>query len=71
MTSKPGNTWEKQSKRAGLLKFTETVFEFHDQDGGFVLTMRGVSVKTEKPVEQGQGGIDNGTQHERPETRRT
>ena len=52
MTSSPGKTWEKQSKRAGLLKFTETVFEFRDQDGELVLTMRSVGVKTEKPVEQ-------------------
>ena len=52
MTTQAGNTWEKQSKRAGLLKFTETVYEFHDQDGERVLTMRSVGVKTEKPVEQ-------------------
>lgn len=52
MTTQAGNTWEKQSKRAGLLKFTETVYEFHDQDGELVLTMRSVGVKTEKPVEQ-------------------
>ena len=52
MTSLPGKTWEKESKRAGLLQFTETVFEFHDQNGELVLTMRSVGVKTEKPVEQ-------------------
>jgi len=52
VTQHAGKTWEKESKRAGLLKFTETVHEFHDQDGELVLTMRSVGVKTEKPVEQ-------------------
>ena len=52
VTSQQGKSWEKQSKRAGLLKFTETVNEFRDQDGKLVLTMRSVGVKTEKPVEQ-------------------
>jgi hypothetical protein len=52
VTQHPGKTWEKESKRAGKLKFTETVHEFRDQDGELVLTMRSVGVKTEKPVEQ-------------------
>jgi acyl dehydratase len=52
VTQHPGKTWEKKSKRAGLLKFTETVHEFRDQDDELVLTMRSVGVKTEKPVEQ-------------------
>ena len=52
VVSEQGKTWEKQSKRAGLLNFTETIHKFHDQDGELVLTMRSVGVKTEKPVEQ-------------------
>ena len=52
VTQHQGKTREKQSKRAGLLKFTETVHEFRDQKDELVLTMRSVGVKTEKPVEQ-------------------
>ena len=51
-TVKPGKTWEKQSRRGGLLKFSESVTEFHNQDGELMITSRGVGVRTEKPIEQ-------------------
>ena len=47
-----GEKWEKQSKRAGTLKFSETVTEYYDQDDELVITARGVGVQTERPVEQ-------------------
>lgn len=50
-TVKPGESWEKQSKRAGLLKFSETITEYRDQDGELVITARSVGVQTEKAVE--------------------
>lgn len=50
-TVKPGESWEKQSKRAGLLKFSETVTEYRDQNGELVITARSVGVQTEKAVE--------------------
>lgn len=50
-TVKPGETWEKQSKRAGTLKFSETVTEYRDQEGALVITARSVGVTTEKAVE--------------------
>jgi hypothetical protein len=49
-TVKPGKTWEKEGKRAGKLVFSETVIEYHDQNGDLVVTARGVGVRTEKPV---------------------
>lgn len=49
----PGNTWEKESKRAGKLIFTETVQEYRDESGELIVTSRGVGVKTERPVDQG------------------
>ena len=49
---KDGEKWEKQSKRAGTLKFSETVTEYYDQDDELVITARGVGVQTERPVEQ-------------------
>ncbi len=50
-TTKPGKTWEKESKRAGKLLFSESVTEYRNQDGELVVTARGVGVQTEKPVE--------------------
>ncbi len=52
MTTKPGNTWEKQGKRAGKLVFSETITEYRDQGGELVITARGVGVRTERVVEQ-------------------
>ena len=50
-TVKPGESWEKHSKRAGTLKFSETVTEYRDQQGELVITARSVGVTTEKAVE--------------------
>ena len=50
-TTKPGNTWEKESKRAGKLKFSESVTEYRNQDGDLVITATGVGVQTERPVD--------------------
>ena len=52
VTTKKGRTWEKMSKRAGKLSFTETIMEYRDQNGELVITSRGVGVRTERPVEQ-------------------
>jgi len=50
-TTRPGKTWEKESKRAGKLVFTESVTEYRDQHGELVITARGVGVRTERPVD--------------------
>ena len=50
-TTKPGNSWEKESKRAGKLKFSESVTEYRNQDGNLVITATGVGVQTERPVD--------------------
>ena len=50
-TVKPGETWEKQSKRAGTLTFSESITEYRDQTGELVVTARSVGVTTEKAVE--------------------
>jgi hypothetical protein len=50
-TVKPGKTWEKESKRAGKLMFSETVTEYRDQNGELVITATGVGVRTERPVD--------------------
>lgn len=53
VTIREGDTWEKQSKRAGTLRFTERVTEYRDQSGEMVCIARSVGVKTERPVDQG------------------
>lgn len=49
--SKPGETWEKEGRRAGKLVFRETITEYYDQSGELVITARSVGVRTEKVVE--------------------
>ena len=53
VTTRPGETWEKTSSRAGKLVFSERITEYHDQNGELVVRARGVGVKTERPVDQG------------------
>jgi acyl dehydratase len=48
----PGKSWEKEGRRSGKLKFTESVTEYRDQHGELVITARSVGVVTEKAVEQ-------------------
>lgn len=52
VATREGKTWEKESRRAGKLIFTERVSEYRDQDGELVITARAVGVKTERPIEQ-------------------
>lgn len=48
--SRPGKSWTKESKRAGLLKFNETIIEYRDQNGELVVTARSVGVITERTI---------------------
>lgn len=52
VTERTGKTWERESKRAGKLIFTERVAEYRDQKGELVCISRGVGVRTERPVDQ-------------------
>ena len=52
VTTRDGERWEKQRKRAGQLMFSETIQEYRDQDGELVITSRSIGVRTERPVEQ-------------------
>jgi len=49
-TGKPGKSWEKEGRRGGKLKFSESVTEYHDQSGELVVTATSVGVRTEKPA---------------------
>jgi acyl dehydratase len=47
-TTRPGETWQKEGRRAGKLTFVETITEYRDQDGDLVVTARSVGVRTER-----------------------
>jgi N-terminal half of MaoC dehydratase len=51
--NKPGESWERESKRAGTLKFSESITEYYDENNELVITARSVGVQTERPVDQG------------------
>jgi hypothetical protein len=52
-TSRPGNTWERESRRGGKLQFSEHITEYVDAATGEpVVTARSVGVRTERPVER-------------------
>jgi len=51
--NRPGESWERESKRAGKLKFSESITEYYDQNNELVITARSVGVQTERPVDQG------------------
>ena len=48
--AKPGKSWEKEGRRGGKLMFSESVTEYHDQNGELVITATGVGVRTERPA---------------------
>jgi hypothetical protein len=49
--SLPGRSWEKESRRAGKLKFRESITEYYDQNGELVLIARSVGMTTERVIE--------------------
>ncbi len=52
VTTRPGETWEKEGRRSGKLLFREFIDEYRDQNGELVITARLVGVIPERPVEQ-------------------
>jgi hypothetical protein len=51
-TARPGDSWERDGRRGGKLKFSENIVEFRDEAGELVVTARSVAVRTERVVEQ-------------------
>ena len=47
-TVREGRTWQKDGRRGGRLRFSETVTEYVDQEGAPVVTATWVSVSTER-----------------------
>ncbi len=52
VTQRPGEKWEKQGRRGGKLLFSESITEYHNQDGVLCVTARSVGVQTERAVDQ-------------------
>jgi hypothetical protein len=50
--TRPGETWERQGRRAGKLVFSETITEYRDQNNRLVMTARSVGARTERVVAQ-------------------
>jgi hypothetical protein len=53
VTTRPGESWEKQGRRAGKLVFNESITEYRGEDNELVMTVRMVGVRTERPVDSG------------------
>jgi len=51
--SREGETWTKTGRRGGSLTFKESITEYLDESGTVVLRARGVVVRTEHPVQDG------------------
>ena len=51
VASRPGKLWEREGKRGGKLRFSETITEYRDENGELVVTATMVGVLTEKAVE--------------------
>jgi acyl dehydratase len=49
-----GKKWEAEGRRAGRLRFADTISDYFDQNGNLVATNRTVGVSTERKVEQPQ-----------------
>jgi len=49
--TRPGETWEKEGRRAGRLVFRETITEYRDENDELVITARTVGVRTERAPE--------------------
>lgn len=51
VTTHPGKSWEKEGKRGGTMRFSETISEYRDEDGELVTTAISVGIVTGKAVE--------------------
>lgn len=52
VTTRRGNSWEKEGRRGGTMAFSEVITEYRDQNGELVVTATSVGVTTGKAVSQ-------------------
>lgn len=53
VSSRKGDSWEKQGKRGGTLKFTQTITEFRDPEGNLVAESKSTLIITERAPSEG------------------
>ena len=51
VSERPGRRWEKEGRRGGMMRFSETITEYRDERGDLVVTSISVGILTEKAVE--------------------
>jgi acyl dehydratase len=51
VSERAGRHWEKEGRRGGLMRFSETISEYRDERGELVVTATSVGIVTEKAVE--------------------
>lgn len=51
VTTRPGRRWEKEGRRGGTMRFSETISEYRDERGELVVTATSVGIVTGKAVE--------------------
>jgi len=51
VTQHPGKSWEKEGRRGGSMRFSESITEYRDENGDLVTTAISVGIVTGKAVE--------------------
>ena len=51
VTTHPGKSWEKEGRRGGSMRFSETISEYRDESGDLVTTAISVGIVTGKAVQ--------------------
>ena len=51
--TRPGKSWEKEGRRGGSMRFSESISEYRDEEGELVVTAVSVGIVTSKAVESG------------------
>jgi len=51
VTNRPGQSWTKEGKKGGTMRFSESISEYRDEKGELVVTATSVGIVTEKAVQ--------------------
>jgi acyl dehydratase len=51
VTQRPGQSWTKEGRKGGTMRFSESISEYRDEKGELVVTATSVGIVTEKAVQ--------------------
>ena len=51
VTQRPGQSWTKEGKKGGTMRFSESISEYRDEKGELVVTATSVGIVTERAVQ--------------------